>query len=76
MSDRENREVNPPTPEEINQLRDELRSLHLKGVPNAFDEDTIEKILLLPPSLFYEAVRNLAIALGPLSSFPVIDQPM
>ncbi|KAI1195573.1 hypothetical protein F5X97DRAFT_307708, partial [Nemania serpens] len=76
MSDRENREVNPPTPEEINQLRDELRSLHLKGVPNAFDEDTIEKILLLPPSLFYEAVRNLAIALGPLSSFPVIDQPI
>lgn len=75
MSNRENKEVNPPTPEELNKLRDELRSLHLKGVPNAFDEDSIEKILLLPPSLFYEAVRCLVLAFGPLSSFPVVDYP-
>ncbi|KAI1118034.1 hypothetical protein F5Y14DRAFT_400890 [Nemania sp. NC0429] len=75
MSDRENKGVKPPTPEELNQLRAELRSLQLKGVPNALDEDAIDRILLLPPSLFYEAVRNLALAFGPLSSFPAVDNP-
>ncbi|KAF2972549.1 hypothetical protein GQX73_g963 [Xylaria multiplex] len=76
MSNQATRELKPPTPEEINNLRDELHSLKLKGTPNSPDEAAIEEILLLPPSLFYEAIRNLNLAFGPLSTFPVLEHPL
>ncbi|KAJ8131668.1 hypothetical protein O1611_g1957 [Lasiodiplodia mahajangana] len=69
-------ELTPFTPEEIEKLRDELRSLNLKGTLDTLSEDSIEKLLLLPPSLFSEAVRSLAVALGPLPSFPAVEHPV
>ncbi|TRX94553.1 hypothetical protein FHL15_004708 [Xylaria flabelliformis] len=63
-------ELSPPSSEEINNLRDELRSLKLKGVIEDLDDNAIEEILHLPPSLFYEAIHYLKLAFGPLSSFP------
>ncbi|KAI0862685.1 hypothetical protein F4860DRAFT_471455 [Xylaria cubensis] len=63
-------ELRPPSFEEINKLRDELHSLKLKGVIEDLDDNAIEEILQLPPSLFYEAIHHLTLAFGPLSSFP------
>ncbi|KAI0542217.1 hypothetical protein GGR58DRAFT_300702 [Xylaria digitata] len=76
MSNQATRELKPPTPEEMNKLRDELHSLKLKGIPNSPDEAAIEEILLLPPSLFFEAIRNLNLAFGPLSTFPILEHPI
>ncbi|KAI0415823.1 hypothetical protein F5X98DRAFT_345605 [Xylaria grammica] len=76
MSSQATRELKPPTPEEINKLRDELRSLKLSGAPNSLDDATIEEILVLPPSLFFEAIHNLTLAFGPLSMFPALDFPV
>ncbi|KAI1755472.1 hypothetical protein F4782DRAFT_488664 [Xylaria castorea] len=70
MSSQEITELKPPSFEEINTLRDELHSLKLKGVVDDLDDNAIEEILHLPPSLFYEAVHHLRLAFGPLSSFP------
>ncbi|KAI8949580.1 hypothetical protein F4801DRAFT_552595 [Xylaria longipes] len=70
MPSQETTELKPPSFEEINKLRDELHTLKSKGVVNGPDDNTIEEILRLPPSLFYEAVHCLGIAFGPLSSFP------
>ncbi|TGJ87697.1 hypothetical protein E0Z10_g1075 [Xylaria hypoxylon] len=75
MSNQATKELKPPTSEEINKLRDELRSLKLKGTPNSLDEATVEEILLLPPSVFFEAVRGLTLAFGPLSTFPALEYP-
>ncbi|KAI1127786.1 hypothetical protein F5Y10DRAFT_242107 [Nemania abortiva] len=69
MAEQESQEL---TAEEIEKLRHELRSLNRKGTPNALSEDSIEKLLLLPPSLFSEAIHNLALAFGPLSSLAAI----
>ncbi|KAI0816738.1 hypothetical protein GGR55DRAFT_628402 [Xylaria sp. FL0064] len=66
MSGPATEELKPPTPEEINKLRDELHSLESKNL----DDDTIERILRLPPTLFFEAVRALTLTYGPLSTFP------
>ncbi|KAI0118741.1 hypothetical protein GGR51DRAFT_497472 [Nemania sp. FL0031] len=66
-------ELKPFTPEEIEKLRDELRSLNLKGAPDTLSEDSIDKLLLLPPSLFSEAVRDLVLAFGPFPSFPTVE---
>lgn len=74
MSDHATEELKLPTPEQINKLRDELRSLKFEGT-NGLDEDTIEDILLLPPTLFFEAVHNLTLAFGPLSTFPDLEYP-
>ncbi|KAI0528031.1 hypothetical protein F5B22DRAFT_16465 [Xylaria bambusicola] len=74
MPNRTSEEPDPPTPDEINKLRDELRSLSLNET-SGLDEDAIEELLSLPPTLFFEAVRNLALAFGPLSTFPALDNP-
>ncbi|KAI0905931.1 hypothetical protein F4823DRAFT_609151 [Ustulina deusta] len=74
MSDHATEELKLPTPEQINKLRDELRSLKFEGT-NGLDEDTIEDVLLLPPTLFFEAVHNLTLAFGPLSTFPDLEYP-
>ncbi|KAI0455404.1 hypothetical protein F5B21DRAFT_472191 [Xylaria acuta] len=75
MSGRETTELKPPSLKEINKLRDELQSLKLKGTVKDLDDNTIEEILHLPPSLFYEVVYRLGLALGPLSSFPAGVSP-
>ncbi|KAI1154263.1 hypothetical protein F4825DRAFT_199094 [Nemania diffusa] len=75
MSEHDSQELQPFTSEDIENLRAELRPLNLKGTPNTLDEDSIEKLLLLPPSLLSEAVRRLVVAFGPLSSFPVPEHP-
>ncbi|KAJ3564738.1 hypothetical protein NPX13_g7741 [Xylaria arbuscula] len=69
MSARVTGERKPPSLEEIDRLRDELRSLSLKGVSD-LDEDTIEEILALPPTLFLEALQHLRVSFGPLSALP------
>lgn len=76
MSEHDSQELQPFTSEDIENLRAELRPLNLKGTPNTLDEDSIEKLLLLPPSLLSEAVRRLVVAFGPLSSFPVPEHPL
>ncbi|KAI1426976.1 hypothetical protein F5Y12DRAFT_739379 [Xylaria sp. FL1777] len=63
-------ERKPPTPDEINKLRDELHSLKSER-PDILDDEIIKEILLLPPTLFFEAVRSLTLAFGPLSTFPI-----
>ncbi|KAI1742261.1 hypothetical protein F4680DRAFT_446327 [Xylaria scruposa] len=70
MPSQEIAELRPPSFDEINKLRDELHSLKLKGVIDDLDDNAIEEILHLPPSLFYEAIYHLGLAFGPLSSFP------
>ncbi|KAI0553011.1 hypothetical protein F4679DRAFT_533248 [Xylaria curta] len=74
MPSQEISELKPPSFEELNKLRDELHSLKLKGVIDDLDDNAIEEILHLPPSLFYEAVHHLGLAFGPLSSFPARDK--
>ncbi|KAI1310857.1 hypothetical protein F5Y03DRAFT_344178 [Xylaria venustula] len=74
MSDNKTEGLKPPTPEQVNRLREELRCLKDEN-PNDLDDDTIEEILLLPPTLFFEAVRHLTVAFGPLSTFPVSELP-
>lgn len=72
MSGQRIRELKLPSLDQINKLRDELRSLKLKGTSTVddLDDNTIEDIIHLPPSLFYEAIHRLQLAFGPLSSFP------
>ncbi|KAK5636649.1 hypothetical protein RRF57_012361 [Xylaria bambusicola] len=72
MSDWISEEREPPTHDEISKLRDELRSLSLNGT-SGLDETAIEEIISLPPTLFFEAVRHLTLAFGPLSTFPALD---
>lgn len=74
MSDRATDELNPPSPEEIGRLRDELRSLRLEGT-GGLDEDAIEEILALPPTLLFEAIRHLSVAFRPLSSILPPEHP-
>ncbi|KAI0476837.1 hypothetical protein F4859DRAFT_514168 [Xylaria cf. heliscus] len=75
MSGQETMELKPPSPNDINRLRNELRSLQPKGTANGLDNNAIEEILHLPPSLFYEAIRQLVLVFGPLSSFPASRYP-
>ncbi|KAI0976140.1 hypothetical protein F4678DRAFT_416048 [Xylaria arbuscula] len=74
MSGNKTEGLKPPTPEEITRLREELRCLKSEN-PNDLDDSTIEEILLLPPTLFFEAVRHLTVTFGPLSTFPVSELP-
>ncbi|KAI0429655.1 hypothetical protein F5Y09DRAFT_309700 [Xylaria sp. FL1042] len=71
MSDPAIEGLKPPTPEEINKLRHELRSLKSEDL----DDDTIEEILRLPPTLFFEAVHGLTLVFGSLSTFPATTTP-
>ncbi|KAI0442192.1 hypothetical protein F4803DRAFT_551354 [Xylaria telfairii] len=77
MSGQGTMELKPPSLDEINKLRDELRSLKRKGTftVDDLDDNTIEEIIHLPPSLFYEAIHHLGLAFGPLSSFPAAALP-
>ncbi|KAI0408582.1 hypothetical protein F4802DRAFT_617625 [Xylaria palmicola] len=76
MSDQRTQELQPPSPGEINKLRDELCSLKLNGICDWLDDNAIEELLHLPSSLFFEAVRNVVAAFGPLSSIPASKYPI
>lgn len=68
-------EVKAPSLDEIRRFREELHSLRANDPSNYPDNETIEKIVHLPPSLFYEAVRDLMLVFGPLASFPAREYP-